>query len=73
MEDRFLTSMTLCWDCARATGGCSWSDSLQPVEGWNAVETKKNTLFQSYIVRDCPLFIRDAIRGGSARYKEGMK
>ena len=73
MEDKFLTSQTLCWDCKFATGGCSWSDRLEPVEGWVAEQTKKNTPFQSYIVKDCPLFRRDAIRAGSARYKEGEK
>ena len=41
-------SMTLCWKCANACGGCSWTERdkrtgkvrFQPVEGWKAVETK---------------------------------
>ena len=30
---------TLCWTCARACGGCSWSrkPDPSPVEGWEAV------------------------------------
>lgn len=32
---------TLCWKCANACGGCSWSDmSFTPVKGWKAVPTK---------------------------------
>ena len=31
---------TLCWCCAKATtGGCSWSRSFIPVEGWEATST----------------------------------
>lgn len=26
----------LCWKCAKATGKCSWSKNLTPVEGWTA-------------------------------------
>ena len=70
MNEKFITSMTLCWDCKRATGGCSWSARLKPVKGWTAKETKKDSPFSSYIVEDCPLFERDAIRGGAARYKK---
>lgn len=52
---------TLCWFCERACGGCSWSDKLEPVAGWNAEKTKilitKGTNIDSFIVKDCPLFI----------------
>lgn len=67
---------TKCWDCAKATGGCSWSDHLIPVQGWAAVPTElKNSKMSvvedgSYIVIDCPLFIRDAEDGGMVRIKQ---
>lgn len=62
----------LCWDCARATGFCNWSRDLKPVEGWTARPTMirhmsrggcfNNALCitNSYKVKDCPLFIKDA-------------
>ena len=31
---------TLCWDCEKAVGKCSWSKNFVPVEGWKAVPTK---------------------------------
>lgn len=61
---------TLCWDCRRATGGCPWSDHLRPIKGWTAVPTKKGTPFASYIVLECPGFIRDAYSSGLKRYKK---
>lgn len=70
-KQKYETSQTLCWECANATGGCSWSSEFIPVEGWKAVETKKNTLLSSYVVTECPKFKRDAIRNGLVRYKEG--
>lgn len=54
------TKDTLCWDCEKATGGCSWSDKLIPVEGWDAIPTKiKMVIYKetdSYKVLNCPLF-----------------
>ena len=73
MEEKFITSQTLCWDCANATGGCSWASELIPIKGWKAIETKKQTLYSSFIVYECPLFKRDAYRNGLVRYKEGEK
>ena len=62
---------TLCWDCRLATGGCSWANERIPVEGWTAKEFGKTTSkpYSTFIVYDCPLFIRDAIGGGLKRYK----
>ena len=60
---------TLCWDCAKAYGKCSWSDgSFTPVDGWDAQLVYKNApdyrspatkefLSTSYIVKRCPQFI----------------
>jgi len=62
----------LCWQCARASGFCNWSLDLKPVEGWTAKPTMirhmsrggcdNNALIitNSYKVKDCPLFIKDA-------------
>lgn len=64
---------TLCWDCARACGGCSWSNHWEhrPVAGWTAVETRvrmnNNEYEPSYIVIACPEFDRDGINGGVNR------
>jgi hypothetical protein len=60
---------TLCWHCANATGKCSWSHRLHPVEGWTAIEekilvetgSKRNRYFKpitAYKVQDCPQYRR---------------
>lgn len=61
--------MTICWDCARATGGCPWSDRLRPVKGWKVIEIKpsSNKPYSTYIVQECPGFIRDGYDGGTRR------
>ena len=56
----------LCWDCANATGGCSWSDNLRPVKGWEAKRTHKKE-FDSWLVINCPKFERDAYDFGLYR------
>lgn len=59
-------SSTLCWDCAKYSGGCNWSKNSIPVAGWEATETKINQTFRkgeepasisSYIVHECPEFV----------------
>lgn len=67
---------TLCWDCAKATGGCSWSDRLTPVEGWTAVPRRIASheipgMDSSYHVAACPEFVADAERGGTRRTEVG--
>ena len=54
MDDkRFIapqTRPTLCWSCARACGGCSWTERdpvthairFEPVKGWEAEKTTIN-------------------------------
>ena len=56
-------SDTLCWECKKATGYCSWSHCLEPVEGWTAIKAnspryngEKLRNKPSYIVIDCPEF-----------------
>lgn len=63
-------SQTLCWSCQRATNspelGCPWSRiNGTPVDGWTATKTiirnpkKERRGTASYVVRECPLFLRD--------------
>lgn len=57
-------SDTLCWNCARCYGGCSWSRFFQPVKGWKARQTtikneKSNKIITSYDVEYCPIFKSD--------------
>lgn len=47
---------SLCWRCDRAIGGCSWSRSFTPVEGW---EAQYNPTIKSYHVISCPEYVPD--------------
>lgn len=64
-DERFAKRQTLCWGCAKATGGCSWSDHCEhsPVPGWEAEPTKlrinNGEFSDSYIVKSCPQFEPD--------------
>lgn len=67
------SSATLCWQCRKACGGCSWTSwdfkrerpRFEPVEGWEAVPRmlyaadKARGGVQSYEVRHCPEFKPD--------------
>lgn len=62
------TKMTLCWDCANACGGCSWSSEFRPVDGWEATPTRVKVYrwkyggikeVDSFHVTKCPLFKDD--------------
>ena len=69
-------SYTLCWDCANATGFCSWSQEGIPVEGWDAAATKIKSSshnvkpIDSFIVHRCPRFIQDAESHGLRKVGE---
>lgn len=60
---------TICWDCKKATGRCSWSEKLEPVKGWNAEPTVRHEFHEremrSFLVRACPEFEADARGGGT--------
>lgn len=64
MQDK----QTLCWRCANACGGCSWSADFVPVDGWNAISTvihaDHGRGFEedvpSFIVTACPQFKDDS-------------
>lgn len=60
---------SLCWQCKRATGFCSWSRDFKPVRGWEAEPTLingdvkcKESKIPSYDVKKCPLFIQDRVK-----------
>lgn len=55
----------LCWDCASACGGCSWSREGKPVPGWEAEQTsilcctgRQAVRTESYKINFCPEFRR---------------
>lgn len=54
---------TLCWDCKKAIGGCSWAKKLKPVDGWDAekrvVRDEWCGDYESYCVKNCPEFEHD--------------
>ena len=76
----FLRIQTLCWKCKNALGKCSWTEidytkqnrpiKFQPVDGWEAIETKKGR-YKSYCVTKCPKFDPDEYIGGKGRCTKG--
>ena len=56
---------TLCWTCKNAVCGCSWSKSLTPVDGWDAIPTKVrgnaelDEWLDSFLVVSCPEYEED--------------
>lgn len=59
---------TLCWRCKRARliagVACSWAERFEPVDGWQAIATHRNTDYngvasESYCVKSCPQFLED--------------
>ncbi len=66
---------TLCWECEKAGGKCSWSRSFTPVDGWKAIPTKilnqseneekgrQASYTDSFDVYECPEFeLMEAIK-----------
>ena len=52
----------ICWNCRKATGGCSWADDFKPVEGWEARPTMIDDMEQSFEIKSCPEFEQDDIK-----------
>ena len=52
----------VCWDCKKATGGCSWVDDFKPIEGWDARPTVVDDMEQSFEIKSCPEFEEDDIK-----------
>lgn len=65
------SGQSICWDCANATGNCSWSAALEPVEGWKVKKGKRiasdGIEYTAHTVLACPQFVRDAWQGGQIR------
>ena len=59
MQHTFKYSKQLCWTCQRATGFCSWSAFLKPVEGWDAEKVQYNEDDFTYKIKSCPLYLPD--------------
>ena len=55
-------SQQLCWDCKKATGGCSWSKNFTPVPGWTAEKicsvAYNDVVRETYSITACPEFER---------------
>lgn len=51
---------TLCWECKKSGGLCSWSHNLTPVKGWVAEMVSKKTFYSpedvTFCVIECPEF-----------------
>lgn len=39
-----------CWTCTKYIKGCSWSERLEPVEGWIAEKRKYPSYSNTYII-----------------------
>ena len=48
----------LCWHCGNCYGGCSWSRSFMPVDGWEATPVKRDNV-ETYEITNCPDFNPD--------------
>lgn len=57
-------SKTICWNCAKAYGYCSWSAGFVPVEGWEALETAYEGIryTTSFVVYKCPQYEKEVVR-----------
>lgn len=50
----------LCFSCKNACGGCSWSKTFTPVDGWEAKECKiPRTNIKTYKIKKCPEYVFD--------------
>lgn len=61
-----------CWTCKKATGGCNWSNRLEPVEGWEAKRVRremwrKDMENYGYEIIRCPEYEKDEEEERSGR------
>lgn len=67
---------SICLDCKKSGGLCSWSHHLEPVKGWEAeykTGSPKNGKASSYRVISCPLFESDEADRITVGYLNGMR
>ena len=59
----YTSNQSMCGDCVRSVGLCSWSHSLKPVPGWDAEMVLRRNNDGSYTkgfcVKSCPEFIKE--------------
>lgn len=51
-----------CWTCTKSCGGCSWSRSFKPIDGWKAKPTiiaGQGDEFSSYEIEYCPEYEKE--------------
>jgi hypothetical protein len=55
--------MNICIACKNYCGGCSWSSTFTPVDGWDAEETnlhiQKGRWIKTYKIKGCPEYEED--------------
>lgn len=61
-RNRARKTASLCWRCKNATGGCRWSQRLEPVDGWTAVQAELHD-YTTFNVLECPEFVWDGRSG----------
>lgn len=59
-----IKKSSICLDCKKSGGNCSWSSKFIPVEGWDAEYIEggmsgNSTRLPSYHVKSCPEFQKD--------------
>lgn len=71
-----IKKSSLCLDCKKCVGLCSWSHHLQPVEGWEAettvIRSASGAFNNGYRVISCPEFEEEPKRDArviSGRYE----
>lgn len=67
----------ICFSCKMACGGCSWSESFEPIPGWTAALTRRvyrthrgfgQHIVDSYHITACPEYVPDKPRSTMAEY-----
>lgn len=55
---------SICWCCEKScTAECSWSREFIPVDGWTAEPWKTANGVDSFLVRECPEFVKEIREG----------
>lgn len=60
-RENFVKIDQLCWECAKATGGCSWSASFKPIKEWTVTPVHKidaGRQVDTYCITACPEFMK---------------
>lgn len=63
---------TLCLSCRKSLLECSWSKDFVPVEGWEAVAVKNKSGYDTFFIKNCPLYEYDGLCLRCIRYDENF-